>query len=253
MLQLVNSCADLDESVKSGFKAKTGWLIRFCKRNCLSVGKPSNKKSMSSEERAPYLKRYFARTEVRLKRGFLPEATGIQTVDSPVHGKFPFANRLNTDQVGLNFDNANAITYDTTGKEQIWLPGTKNAGEHRWCTINVTARPVNSPLKQPRLTIVFKGKGMRISQHERAAWHTGVNVEFQKKAWMDDELCAKWATVEAPKIVQDLYGNAPPPLFWTFDNLSGQANQNVLRDSANAMAHMLEPGCTDSIQLIINP
>jgi hypothetical protein len=34
-------------------------------------------------------------------------------------------------------------------------------------------------------TIIFRGKGLRISKEEKAGWHKGVKVLFQPKAWMD--------------------------------------------------------------------
>ena len=45
------------------------------------------------------------------------------------------------------------------------------------------------PLQQPPIAIVFRGQGLRLSAEERAAWHPGVDVYFQKKGWCDGETC----------------------------------------------------------------
>eukprot|EP00734_Pompholyxophrys_sp_LG126_P000124 Pompholyxophrys_sp_v1_NODE_12_length_5133_cov_3.790272.p1 type:complete len:204 gc:universal NODE_12_length_5133_cov_3.790272:539-1150(+) len=52
---------------KHSFKASSGWLFRFVQRKKLAIRRRSNAKSASIEERIPYLQRYFARTEKRLR------------------------------------------------------------------------------------------------------------------------------------------------------------------------------------------
>eukprot|EP00734_Pompholyxophrys_sp_LG126_P000392 Pompholyxophrys_sp_v1_NODE_154_length_1486_cov_8.635919.p1 type:complete len:316 gc:universal NODE_154_length_1486_cov_8.635919:1348-401(-) len=171
---------------------------------------------------------------------------------SPKWGRFLPSNRLNSDQVGFNFDNSSSTTYDTLGTKRVWIASSKNNGEYR-ATANIMCRPVNFPARQPRLTLVFKGQGLRISESERELWDTRVNVMFQRKAWMDDELCQKFAVLECPKIVADLSYSKNDELFWTFDNLSGQGRPEFhasLITLCNAMPHMLEYGCTDTIQLV---
>jgi len=61
-------------------------------------------------------------------------------------------------------------------------------------------------VKQPKLTLIFKGQGLRISPTEKAEWDPRVNVTFQKEAWADNKWCELFATIEAPKILEGLYG-----------------------------------------------
>ena len=47
---------------------------------------------------------------------------------------------------------------------------------------------------------MFRGTGKRISQVEKAAWHPGVDVEFQGCARADSDHCNRWIdkTFKAP-------------------------------------------------------
>ena len=41
--------------------------------------------------------------------------------------------------------------------------------------------------------IIFRGTGKRISRVEKAAWHPGVDVEFQGCVWANSDYCNPWA------------------------------------------------------------
>ena len=45
---------------------------------------------------------------------------------------------------------------------------------------------------QPRITIIFRGTGTRISKEERKRWHPQCVVMFQKKAWFDRLTVQEW-------------------------------------------------------------
>ena len=47
-------------------------------------------------------------------------------------------------------------------------------------------------MKQPILTIIFRGLGLRISAAEKKAWDPRVHVMFQPKAWVDRALGQRW-------------------------------------------------------------
>lgn len=118
----------------------------------------------------------------------------------PIWGRWLPDFRLNTDQVGINFDQGKEVTIDRIGSKRVWLPGSKNAGEYRFATAQMTVRAANG--QQPRLQLVFAGTGKRISKEEQDKWDPRVRVTFQKKAWMDDTMCREWAVIEAPNILR---------------------------------------------------
>ena len=77
-------------------------------------------------------------------------------------------------------------------------------GQKRFCSLNVYFRPTG---EQPKLAIIFRGKGKRLSAFEKASWDKDVDVYFQKNAWVDTEFCLDWskktfkAILKTPKIL----------------------------------------------------
>ena len=57
-------------------------------------------------------------------------------------------------------------------------------------TLQICFSPV---VLQPRLAIIFWGKGQKISQEEGAAWHPDVDIYFQDNAWADIKFFVEWA------------------------------------------------------------
>ena len=53
---------------------------------------------------------------------------------------------------------------------------------------------VSTPPPPPRLGIVFRGTGKRISKDERSSWHESVDVFFQENAWVDTRVVVEWVT-----------------------------------------------------------
>lgn len=47
-------------------------------------------------------------------------------------------------------------------------------------------------LKQPRLALIFRGTGARITALEKAQWDQRVDVYFQEKAWFDRKTALAW-------------------------------------------------------------
>jgi len=58
--------------------------------------------------------------------------------------------------------------------------------------------------EQPRIAIIFRGKGKQIHQEEKNAWHQHVDVYWQTNAWADREVSLKWAKETLAKLVEGL-------------------------------------------------
>ena len=63
--------------------------------------------------------------------------------------------------------------------------------EKRQATLQVCFHP-HATGAQPKLTIIFRGTGQRISHVERAAWDPRVVVMFQENAWVDRAVALEW-------------------------------------------------------------
>lgn len=159
-------------------------------------------------------------------------------------------------QVPCNLREGDERTYNDKGDNRVWIAGNKNDDGKRFCTLQLAARCHNGdPTKprrgQPKITIVFRGQGARLSQREKDAWHKDVNVRFQPKAWFDDSLCLKYAEKEMGDICEDAKRNKRQSVV-ICDNLSGQTTQgfaDALRVH-NCKRHLLPSGVTDELQLI---
>ena len=77
---------------------------------------------------------------------------------------------------------------------------------------------------QPPITIIFRGKGKRISAVEKASWDPRVNVMFQEKAWADREFCKKWASQIACPWLKEQHPEQDTLMF--LDNLDGQVHKS---------------------------
>ena len=59
--------------------------------------------------------------------------------------------------------------------------------------------------EQPRIAIIFRGQGKRISLDEKIAWHQDVDVYWQCNAWADTKVALKWVKGTLSKSVQALH------------------------------------------------
>ena len=47
--------------------------------------------------------------------------------------------------------------------------------------------------EQPRIAVIFRGKGLRVRKDEKDAWHPSVDVYWQENAWADTNFSIEWA------------------------------------------------------------
>lgn len=148
-----------------------------------------------------------------------------------------------------------ARTYDDVGATRVWIAGAKADDGKRFCTFFILARGKCDPSKprrgQPKLCIIFRGAGKRVSAKERAAWHPDVTVRFQRKAWADDELCEDHAAVEVLEATAEARRAGRRSVVF-FDNLSGHATATHLRNLRHAGCdrHLLPTDCTGELMFI---
>ena len=119
---------------------------------------------------------------------------------------------------------------------------------------------------QPRLAIIFRGQGKRISAAERAAWDPRVDVYFQKNAWADRAFCLNWTRRTWRAHVEQHHTAAPPPpdetgtppphvasfeetlhLFGNLDGQTHEAHTTALKVETNSRPYFYPFGETDNL------
>ena len=113
--------------------------------------------------------------------------------------------------------------------------------EKRQCSLQVRFRPKG---EQPKLAIIFRGQGKRISQNEKSEWHKGVDVYFQPNAWLDQNVYKSWCDETLLSFVKE---QKIDKLVLLLDSLKGQMQDDFKHAVAGAkelLWHAL-PGATD--------
>ena len=70
-----------------------------------------------------------------------------------------------------------------------WISHPRDGFDKRKCSLPVIVR--FSP-EGPRLAIIFRGGGKRITDDEKLTYHRDVDIYLQKNAWMDTRVCMEW-------------------------------------------------------------
>ena len=76
---------------------------------------------------------------------------------------------------------------------------------------------------QPRIAVIFKGKGKRISAVEKEAWDPDIDIYFQPNGWGGVVFCTEWAKVTLKPAVQGKH-HFFLLFFALFKNLEGEQN-----------------------------
>lgn len=103
---------------------------------------------------------------------------------------FELATIANVDQTPLPFSFTKGEGYDVRGAKTVWHRGAGSSLEKRQCTVQVTIFADGEPRVKPLL--IFRGKGLRISQAETRAYDSRVVVKFQPNPWCDEEIMLFW-------------------------------------------------------------
>lgn len=144
-------------------------------------------------------------------------------------------------------------TYEAVGASRVWIAGTKADDGKRFCTLQIIARAENGPEDaprrgQPKIGVIFRGQGARISEEEKRSWHPDVNVRFQPKAWADAQYCEEHAMKEMKEATAEARARGEESVAF-YDNLHGQTteeHEKLLKMHAKCVRHLLPSGETPS-------
>ena len=176
-------------------------VVNFIKRNNIKMRARQRNKPMPKAELEQKLKEWHATTRERLIR------TGFNDNYDDKWGRFTPEQRFNVDQSPCPFALNPKRTYhlfeDGVNQQQdkVWIAQPGSGLDKRQCSLQVCVRPVGS---QPRLGIIFQGKGKRISDAERNSYHKSVDVFFQENAWADTRTSVEWVGRTLNPCVEEL-------------------------------------------------
>ena len=238
------------EDPANNFKASYGWQQALLDRLGISSRRGSNNKCDHVMQRLPRIKRWHARWRRRLKSGPTYKL-------HPKWGRWLPRNRLSVDQVPCNLREGGKVTFEDKGSTRVWIAGAKADDGKRICTLQIVARAHNGSSDmprhgQPKVGIIFRGQGLRVSEAERESWHPDVHVRFQPKAWADTLYCEAHAGHEMAEATYDARVKNEESIVH-YDNLHGQTTEDhktILLTKAKAYRHLLPAGVTSEIQLI---
>ena len=172
-------------------------------------------------------------------------------VDDPDYdekwGRFKPHERLNVDQSPLPFVVHGKKTYEYVPPKEgsthnTWIAQPGAGLEKRQCTLQVCFR---SEGKQPKLSIIFRGKGKRISADEKLAWHPDIDVLWQDNAWLDQYICLKWFEETFEPFVKK---EGLKKFVLLLDNLTGQM-QDAFKQAVAKSKGLLWYGLPDATDL----
>ena len=96
--------------------------------------------------------------------------------------------------------------------------------QKRFCTLNFLFHPGK---QQPNPTIIFRGKGKRISSLEQKSWDPRVHVKFQEKAWCDRAFNKEWTNDVLLPAIKETAGPGEESVLFC-DNLDAQIQPEFL-------------------------
>ena len=85
--------------------------------------------------------------------------------------------------------------------KKVWTSQPNTGDSKCFCALNVCICPTR---EQPKLAIIFRGKGKRLSAVEKASWDKDVDVYFQKNSWADTEFYLDWSRKTFKAIVKEI-------------------------------------------------
>ena len=185
MEKKIEACYGKEAAQK--FKASDNWFQRFKKRHNIAFRRRSNKKKAAASDGKETIQRFHRDIRTSLK------TTRRRHTTQPdgKYGRWLPQNRYNVGQVPLPFVIEQDKTNEVKGSDQVWVSQPSSGLDKRQATLQLCIRAEGPQNVKP--AVVFRGKG-NVSAEEKGQYDKGVDVYFQKCAWMDSEINMQWAT-----------------------------------------------------------
>ena len=216
------------------FKFSPGWFDRFKARNKISYRRSTNVAQSKPADMEDKIRAFHL--EIR-------HVATMKDSDEPL-GRFQLSTIVNVDQTPLPFIFDSGQGYNKTGDKTVWHRGASFGLDKRQCTVQLTIFADGEARVPPLL--IFRGKGLRISQAEKTKYNRQVRVQFQENAWCDDQMLHwvnhMWKCPFSP--------NAGKPKLLIADVHKAQKTAKVLNalEACKTTVVLVPPGCTSLVQ-----
>jgi len=225
----------LNNEGKPLFKFSVAWFDAFRSRHNISLRRITNK-----AQEVPSTKIDSIRSFHHFIREQAVKGNSIGSL-----GKWKLSSIANMDQTPIEFDMcAKGATYESRGAKTVWVKSSGSGLDKRQATVQLTVFVDGIRRVQP--LIVFRGKGLRISQKERSSWDHRVTVRFQDNAWVDENVMKFWVHhMWKPWVSLD-----DSPNLLVADVHRAQKTNTILDmlKECNTTTALVPPGCTSLIQ-----
>ena len=128
------------------------------------------------------------------------------------------------------------------GGKTVWHRGAASGLDKHQCTVQLTIFTDGEARIPPLL--IFRGKGLRISQAEKTKYDQRVRVQFQENAWCDEDRMLHWVNHvwKCPF--------SPKPKLLIADVQKAQKTTKVLNalEACKTTVVLVTPGCTNLVQ-----
>lgn len=221
---------------EADFKFSPGWFDRFKERAGISLRRSTN----VSQHKPSDLEVKIRQFHLNIRR------VASQGENVGPLGQFKLSTIANVDQTPLPFTFNGGEGYDTTGATTVWHRGASSGLEKRQCSVQLTIFADGVSRVKP--LVIFRGKGLRISQAKTRAYDHRVVVKFQINAWCDEQMMLHWCRhMWSCPFSPDF--NDPKLLIADVHRAqTTDAVKNFLTSQTKTHLVLVPPGCTSLVQ-----
>ena len=173
--------------VNTEFKASNGWRTNFIQRRKLKYRRRKSGKKFSANEHITKYTKFLQQLRFKLLVP-LPNETS-----DTIWGRFPPSRRYNMDQVPLPFVVLQEFTFTVNEDANVHITCPSEALRKRTWTMHVIVNAGFEGKRHGWVDLISKGTGTRIKQEEKERYHQGVDIFWQKNAWVDGPVMVKLA------------------------------------------------------------
>ena len=138
-----------------------------------------------------------------------------------------------------------SIVSNKMGEKTVWHRGAASGLDKCQCTVQLTVFADGEARVPPLL--IFRGKGLRISQAEKTKYNQRMRVQFQENVWCDEDRMLHWVNQmwKCP-----FSPNAEKPKLLIADVHKAQKTTKVLNalEACKTTVAFVPPGCTSLVQ-----
>ncbi|XP_065658758.1 jerky protein homolog-like [Hydra vulgaris] len=239
---LWSKARNIQLNIDPNVEIKLHVIVRFLQKKELKMRSKQRNKRKHKKEMEPLLQKWHATFREKCIR------TGSKDPSyDKKWGRYQPGQRLNVDQSPLPFVVHGKKTYEYVPKGQgatynTWISQPGSGLEKRQCSLQIMFRPEG---EQPKLAIIFRGQGKRISKDEKLAWHKDIHVYFQQNAWLDQNVCKHWCDKTLLPFVKE---QKLDKFVLLLDNLKGQMQEDF-KDAVAAAKGLLWYGLPSATDL----